>query len=396
MPWNPRLYGFHADEKKIREWRLLYIMQRKCSACGHIENESTYFCTVCGAKTEEYDNGFAEIIKPEIEQQNYITEPENNDDIRLDSHVTINNKRKQINGSHTLNICMICITIVSVFVMVLTLFGVIPSINKDNTEELPKVEENEIDLAATNSSERSEKEIINEIAEKTVPLNNIEGEGFESPEECLNAYIDALNNGNIDEVLSTFAIESYVDNFDTRAHIERNAAFTPNAPFTMDYELSDGCDFDRDIRIKVRQASIIRSYYSMIGQQTVHHDWQTIGPLEGQELDDFMNRINESDFLNAWKNMKLVKFVSPDELCDVYYSEQNQRNIEFQTKPYHCEEVSNICALVEINGEDYYQFAECGKYYGKWYIINCTGNLSSILGVTTDLYGLVPCSYIEE
>lgn len=395
MPWNPRLYGFHADEKKIREWRLLYIMQRKCTACGHIENESTYFCTVCGAKTEEYDNGFVEIIKPEIEQQNYITEPENNDDIRLDSHVTINNKRKQINGSHTLNICMICIAIVSVFVMVLTLFGVIPSINKVSTDEVTKVEENETDLTMSLSSESSTEEVKNEIADKKVSLS-VEGEGFESPEECLSAYIEALNSGNIDEVISTFAIESYVDNFDTRAHIERLTAFVPNSPFIMDYELSDGSNFDRDIRIKVRQAYIIRSYYNMISQQTVQHDGQTIGPLEGQEVDEFMNRISESDFLNAWENMKFVKFVSPDELCDVYYSEQNQRNIELQTAPYHCEEVSNICALVEINDEDYYQFAECGKYDGKWYIISCTGNLASILGVSIDYYGLVPCSYIEE
>lgn len=371
-------------------------MQRKCTACGHIENESTYFCTVCGAKTEEYDNGFVEIIKPEIEKHNYSVESEKNDDISPDSPVTINTGRKQIKGTHTLNICMICVTVISVFVMMLTLLGVIPSINKASTEELPKVEENEIDLAATLSPEGDEENVINDIAEKIVPLNNIEGKGFESPEECLSAYIESLNNGDIDEVLSTFAIESYVDNFDTRDHIERIMAFVPNAPFTMDYELSDGSGFDRDIRIKVRQAYIIRSYYNMISQQTVQHDGQTIGPLEGQELDDFMDRMNGTDFLNAWKNMKFIKFVSPDEICDAYYSEQNQRNIGLQTKAYHCEEISNVCALVEINGENYYQLAECGKYGGRWYIISCTGNLSSILGVSIDLYGLVPCSYIEE
>lgn len=247
--------------------------------------------------------------------------------------------------------------------MLLSILGIIPSIK----------------TSAKNASKKgADSDVV-----------KIEGDGFDSPEEAVNAYIKALNDGDIDGMLATYAIESYVDNFDTKAQIEKIACFIPAYSFNYTYEFSDGSVFDRNIRIKERQAYIMRNYYSMISQQTVHHDMKIIGPLEGDALDEFMNEMEKTDFLNAWKNMKFVRFISPDEICDTYNSETVQDNIKQQAKLYRCDSIIDVCALVEIDGEEHYQFAQCGMYNGKWYILSLEGTLFSLTGAPADSWGLV-------
>ena len=330
-----------------------------CRKCGKQILEEEKFCSACGSPVGE--------SKQQIAKHDNVKK---------------------------INVCMMVVAVAMFLLMMLSLFDFIPSIKDfrvdDNNSK--EIAERESDLLKLNEEhiDESKHDPIEEVEEI-----HVEGHGFESPEETVKAYIEALNNGDIDGMIATFAIESYVDNFDTRAHIEGYAAFTPKAPFSATYELSDGSDFDRNIRIKARQAAILSKYYNMLSQQTVHHNWMTIGPLEGKDVDDFMNKMRESDFLNDWKNMKFVEIIAPDEICDKYYSEQNQKNIKIQTKSYCCEDIEDVCALVEIAGEKYYQFAQCGMYGGRWYIITCSGNLASLVGVSTDLYGLVPCADVE-
>ena len=219
----------------------------------------------------------------------------------------------------------------------------------------------------------------------------VEGKGFDTPEEAAEAYIKALNSGNMDELLSTYAIESYVDNFDTRAHIERFKCFQPAFPFNATYELSDGEDFDRDFRIKARQGLIMYRYYQMVGLYTTEHDSMVIALSDEKEIDSFMKKIQKSDFLNKWKDMEFVEFLDPDDITNNAYN--RDQNVEYREKVqdiFGCEELTDVCALVEVDGDEYAQFLQCGMYDGKWYIIDCNGLLASMIGVTSDKNGLVP------
>ena len=44
--------------------------------------------------------------------------------------------------------------------------------------------------------------------------NRLEGKGFSSPEEAITAYAEALQDGDIGKMVSTFAIESYAERLD--------------------------------------------------------------------------------------------------------------------------------------------------------------------------------------
>lgn len=55
-----------------------------------------------------------------------------------------------------------------------------------------------------------------------------EGSGFDSPEEAVTAYLEAMQEGDVQGMLSTFAIETYVDNVDAQTYLTRMGAFVPD------------------------------------------------------------------------------------------------------------------------------------------------------------------------
>ena len=46
----------------------------------------------------------------------------------------------------------------------------------------------------------------------------LEGTGYDSPEKAVEAYVNYLKEGNLKGIISTFAVESYVDNYDMTEH----------------------------------------------------------------------------------------------------------------------------------------------------------------------------------
>ena len=63
-------------------------------------------------------------------------------------------------------------------------------------------------------------------------LNNpkktkMEGAGYKTPEDAVMAYAEYLKNGDMEGMISTFAVESYVEHFDMRAHLEYYDSYFP-------------------------------------------------------------------------------------------------------------------------------------------------------------------------
>ncbi len=293
-------------------------------------------------------------------------------------------------SSKKVNLGLVIVSAVLAVSMVLMLIGVIPTL-KDSQSDNARVAESEEEADDVKTSGADKQDKTSEGSAVRL-MNTVEGSGFDSPKATLEAYTEAVNSGNVDKILSTFAVESYVKKFDTKADLERIRIFSPMSAVNMSYELSDGSAFDEDMRINVRQASIIRSLYNMIGYYTLTAEKYSAVPLKENEAAAFWDGVCENDFFNDWKQMKIVRFVSPADLSDSYDSERMQEMRDMLAKVYGCEEIEDVCAVAEIAGKEYYQFAECGKYNGKWYIINCTGMLSSLIGADANEYGLTACN----
>lgn len=227
----------------------------------------------------------------------------------------------------------------------------------------------------------------------------VQGGGYDSAEEAVRAYVNALNRKDYDAMLSTFAVESYVEHYDLGAMVDRLQAYqmTYTMNITNENELAKGI-------LKTRRMNEINSmieyqYFKIIGVDELLAD-------EGKDLMESFG-LAESDFENGseligalFQNAKSLDSVSikagstidPAMLFELYYDPRNVENIQRQKNTIGADALENICMNVTINDTLYYLFADCICFSGKWYLHSFNCNLSSALGMNSYSGGLAPAS----
>ena len=224
----------------------------------------------------------------------------------------------------------------------------------------------------------------------------IEGPGFDSPEEAVSAYLEALKNGDAEGMLSTFAIETYVSEMDAQAYLERMWAFTPGdfrgAPVSDPYL--------RQIVVYQRQAELANELY----RQYLFYSWpEAYGEfsadalrLNGEaEVEAFLSALSASTFTSTLGSLEIVEFVEPAELSDKYLNESNQQNIAKQVASYGCDELVSVAVKLDIGGEEWYQCMNVARYGEKWYNLSLSGNIGILLAMSSYAAGLAPAAELR-
>lgn len=226
-----------------------------------------------------------------------------------------------------------------------------------------------------------------------------EGDGFNSPEEAALAYLEAFNAGSIEEIASTFAIETYVDHVDRQAVIERISCYSPTVTNTVPMPTA----YIRDLLAAERYGEIanllIRQYLTYAWPEA-YDEYSFDQPVffnrdEPEEIEAFLNAFGEAEF-NEWAgNIEFIGFENAESLgvYDLYTSEHNQANILRQANCIGCEEIRDVVLRIRVNGEDYLQFLSCARYDNLWYVESLQGNLSILFGLSTSCAGLVPADF---
>ena len=86
----------------------------------------------------------------------------------------------------------------------------------------------------------------------------LEGTGYDSPEKAVEAYVNYLKEGNLKGIISTFAVESYVDNYDMTEHYKYYQSFLPYG--AGGEQMTSGLYFDSDMS---RDLNIESSCYEL-------------------------------------------------------------------------------------------------------------------------------------
>ena len=228
----------------------------------------------------------------------------------------------------------------------------------------------------------------------------LEGPGYDSAEEAALAYIEAFNAGDVPGMLSTFAIETYVDHVDRQATMERLHAFAITAQDTNPMPTP----YVRDLLVSERYGEIaerLNTQYLLYAMPEEYGDdpYRAV-PFKSddrsQEIRNFLSAFDSSP-VNAWiGNIAFVGFVSPEELVgEVFMSETNQQNIEKQAACRGCDEIAELILQIQIGGEDWYQCLECGRYGDRWYVQSLMGNVMALLGLDSYSSGLVPADEVS-
>ena len=245
--------------------------------------------------------------------------------------------------------------------------------------EIPKM------ISRSFSSEDVDVSITVEGEEKVIDLDAsyaasqhtgpLEGPGYETPEEAVLAYLEGMNNGNATEMLSTFALESYVEHVDPLSYVTRLGSFQP-------YKVSGlplNSNYAKTIMLNVRYGDLARQLFYQYTERTAHLDGQSLILTEASEIEELLDQFKNSP-VDMWLGrVEFVEWVNPSALSDVFLTSVNLCNIAIQMACAGADDYTVLAAHIRLNGVDAIQTMGCIKYGDRWYNLDFNNNIAFLL-----------------
>lgn len=223
----------------------------------------------------------------------------------------------------------------------------------------------------------------------------IEGSGFSTPEDAAKAYLNGLRDQDMDAMLSAFAVESYVDNYDLELLLERIKAYYMNSEII----LPNTNDYTRQINVLSRTNSIfgsIRMQYMLFNAPDELNGFSPImfTSEDTNEIQDFVADFEQDTDNYIFEDLVITGTMQPEELTAVYLDEKNINNITAQAKTFgaDAEDVANVVITFEADGQTWVYCPQAVRYDSKWYLQSSQGNLANLLGMSYYTGGIAPYS----
>lgn len=219
----------------------------------------------------------------------------------------------------------------------------------------------------------------------------LEGPGFGSAEEAVTAYLEAMKNGDLEGMLATFAIETYVAEMDAQADLARMGGFQPSYGMRMPL----GGDYQRQVAVAARYGQLAES----LASQWMLYSWPegyeafdgaSVALSEDGDAETFLAGLAEGDAAALWQEMEVVGFVEPW-LMSAQYSDGSQSRAR-QAASYGCDEIVSVVARLDIDGEEWYQCMDVARYGEKWYNLSFVGYIGHLMGLSSFTGGLAPAA----
>ena len=168
----------------------------------------------------------------------------------------------------------------------------------------------------------SEEASISEVTEE----EKLEGDGYATAEDALDAYVNGLIDNDIDEMLSAFAIETFVDNYSLAKVVDWQKVYVPSA---MPYVPGTG-SLAREINIESRRAeitNIIRAHYRVLaGTEAFFENGDTYSYPIGNEYENAedllgsLYHIDDTPYVSGFRYDRVCERISVNRIsCDKIY-----------------------------------------------------------------------------
>lgn len=230
--------------------------------------------------------------------------------------------------------------------------------------------------------------------------NTFEGSGYDTPQEAVLAYIDAMRENDVAGMISTFAIETMVDHIDTYAYLDRIRMAHPISWQTFPLENN----YTIQLAVYQRLTEIIKG----LAQQNITYSSRGTEYAEAfaenasvrlesvEDVDSFIAEMSSDRFVSALQTCEFVEWIDSNALSELYNNEKNQENIDRTRKCYGMDEICHLNASLRMGGKDWLLFMECGRYGDKWYNSSLAGNVALLYGLNSYAGGLLSLdAYIE-
>jgi len=224
-------------------------------------------------------------------------------------------------------------------------------------------------------------------------VKTLEGPGFSTPEDAAKAYLTGLRDQDINAMISAFAIESYVDNYDFEASVERMQSYQMYA----DIFLPNTSDYTVQLNIAARRNQITRlinMQYMLYNTPEELNDGTpvTFSKDDTAAIQDFVAKFEQDTNNYIFEDLEITGTVPPEDLAEAYMDERNQQNIAKQAVTFgaDADDVVNVAITFEADGQTWVFCPQLVRYDSKWYIQSSQGNLASLLNMSAYTGGIAP------
>jgi hypothetical protein len=232
----------------------------------------------------------------------------------------------------------------------------------------------------------------------------LEGDGYDTPEEAVTAYAEYLKAGDFEGILSTFAMESFEENYSVEEFYDRIRAFSPGIATSGQQLVMLGNDsvLTSSVNLENRRAYISSSVFrQMIVPMAAEVDDEELASTLTSGItfiiddDDDLETLME--FLNSdpkVENIEIGDFLDKSDF-DFDFGKALKDYNKYKKKSWGGD-IENICMELEIDGDDYILFMTCVCYDDKWYIAEFGNYFSLACGISPQAAGLCPEDVIED
>ena len=208
-----------------------------------------------------------------------------------------------------------------------------------------------------------------------------EGDGFDTPEEAVLAYIDAWNRGDVSAALSTFAIESLVDHIDTRSYIEYFRMFNPTQNY-LSVPVSN--PWIRDLEVIKRYADVSNTLFNQYVTNNAGEYGKSTGqPVmvkTGEEIDALLG-VFATPETESWSGkIRFQEWIDPVRIQKLL-SVGSLRSITIQAGLYGADDIMPLIAHVSLGKNQAILTMECLSYGGRWFNFRTYGNAAMVFNL---------------
>ena len=345
-----------------------------CSKCGAETTSGSNFCVKCGAPIISAVQNTTTANMPPTPSNVAIAQLE----------------RKPKTGKKKALIIAVaagCIALIAVFLLfIMPRFNSGSTPSAEGTGRTPSAEEidrpTSLEAAENTGSSPSSEETGNmPSAEETGSTHSVEGNGFPTSHEAAEAYLDAFFNVDIDKLISTCAVETFVENFDSLSQIQELGQFYFVAPAVL-YEAMGAFDEGLAAQSRVGEitSKLLSSYRWLCLSDSLYKDYSSLldmsvtalqGPdyyTEALEYFSMLERDFNAEKVRAVKEyMLMTPYEYAGDAYDSYRSDRVIRQLDSLVSIYGADDIEEFIAIFTLDGEEWAIAFETLCYNGKWY-----------------------------
>lgn len=215
-----------------------------------------------------------------------------------------------------------------------------------------------------------------------------ESEGYDTPEDAVTAYLEGLRACDTEKMLSTFAVESYAENYDMQAYLEYMQTYMfleqeISLPPVNDF-IAAMISSDRKEQLKEEALSQGNALYLW---DCYYHDTEPEQDalFEWEELQEMLDL----------GSIEVVEFVLPETIAEKSASEQVDALRAQRCGICGADQQQDCVVIFTCGGEKYCLFMEEVQYNGRWYNKEFGNFAYSAIGGYSDMKGTLPYEALE-